>query len=451
MSSAYTQRHFNAKKSDSSIKTVYGFCTKIENGLYTLVDFDGNTAVTDLNTLLEKVRLNYVDIINLDFDNLGDYPNLNSINKVEVVEVDDFSDIDKICSHNYSKFKNNKVAFGNKNIGYLIIYRDCLIDYKGTSKEVYIPKLRSFEYIESNFLAYNRYVEKISLPNTCLKIHIGQFADKLKYIEFRNTYMNDSSKLATVSRYTRKIRDIGGYPNEKSDAIIKIFKREFKFSDFVDIMSEPNDLEKLKKLDIDLKNDPLYEYVIRSKVLRIDTFNLDLLTRTLKGLKCKEHNIDKLVLPPVRRLGIGWAMDYTVKKLVLPSTLRMSSIGKYDLPFDSSNFSPLEEVTVEQVVVPKELSSTIIDLEGQKVLLNTKYGTGYADSLPLDTKRSGRKCRVVNIDNKNNKVRFEIDDEEHTCDLKDFIRSCLGDVLNPVGYSVSIDGRHLIKNETMKN
>lgn len=389
--------------------TVFAVCTeKIYNYNkkiigYILEDFNGNTIKVEPKKLKLAIALNEIDVVNLSllFDEEHNIDKLIEIRKYEVAS---FEELNKVIK-DVNRYEH--YVIGNNKMGYFEMYNTTLIDYKGYCNEIWLP---NGKYMTTYFLSFNDYVNIVHVPNTYDQVEMGMgYGAKVLtdiYFDF------DADKLINIS-LSDCYRDTEPYRRLQDSEDVKIHVLHFNLSakDFFDMMNKRKDLAvqlKIRQSNID-SNDPLQKFILKSKVLGIDIFEIDFINRKLTEVKLK-NDVDKLKLPPVKKLKFRWFElddDFHIGTLYLPETLDYKALALSSIPnreFNEYNsatggWSVRIEKRVNKVVIPKECNVKFIVDGADKlgIIFETANGTGTADEIVVATPNKGIKLQVVDI------------------------------------------------------
>lgn len=387
--------------------TVFAICTeKIYNYNkkiigYILEDFNGNTIKVEPRELKIAMALNKIDVVNLCLS-FNDEGNVDKLIEMRIYEVNSFEELNKVIE-DINRYEH--YVIGNNKIGYFEICNTTLVDYKGYCNEIWLPNRK---YMSTYFLSFNDYVNIVHIPNTYEQIEMGMgYGAKVLtdiYFDF------DADKLINIS-LSSCYRDMEPYRRLQDSEDIKIHVLHFNLSakDFFDMMYQRKDLTvqlKIRQSNID-SNDPLQKFILKSKVLGTDIFEIDFTNRKLVEAKLKS-NVDILKLPPVNKLKFRWFNeDVHIGTLYLPETLDSDTLSLSSIPNkEFNNYNPATrswdsrfEKRVNKVVIPKECKVKFIVGGADKlgIIFETANGVGTADKVAVSTPNKGIKLLVVDI------------------------------------------------------
>ena len=389
-------------------KTVYAICIeKIYNYKkqiigYILQDFYGKTIQVTPDKLKAAIAFNKIDVVNLELTFTGDGIDGIFYNKLYELKEYDVESYEELCEA-IEKMKPSHYVIGNTKIGYFEIYYGEVRDYKGYSTSVKIPKELS---LGEQFLSFNDYVENLYIDKST-EISTLRFA--YNAVALKNIYLNHTPDDLINTDYVTKLHnnlEIYKALDQREDVIVHVRNKEIRADKFCYMMKHRDNLNvqmELGRNSIDT-TDELQSFILKAQMVGDNRFSINFSKRMLKGVNISK-DLDKLVLPPVNSLGYGWHnnMQYTIHELVLPKTLKQTTLGKSDIPHSSRTEWPAGTTELDKlvdiIVVPKECKVRFVieDMGSLGIQFITQWGKGLAKDIIVATPKTGLPVKVVDI------------------------------------------------------
>ncbi len=388
-------------------QTVYAICTeKIYNYNkkiigYILKDFNGNTLRVEPRDLKIAIALNKIDVVNLHLSIVDN--ELDRLTEVTMYDVESFNELNKVLK-SITDYKT--YVIGNPRIGYFSISGSTLLDYKGYCNEIVLPNLRN---MDGYCLSFNDYVNIVHIPDTYEHIQFslgyGSAALKEIYIEFSANKLIETciSNCYLSGGIYKRLRD-------RDDVIVHAANLNVTSREFFELLEKRNELTtqlKIKQSNIN-SNDSLQRFIIKQKMLGLDTFDIDFKNRRLTKVNMR-GDIDTLKLPPVNKLSRAWySTDYYIDTLYLPETLDDTELSTAYIPHYEERL--VNRKTGERYYKDRKLVDVVVIPEGCKVkfipdrtdttdrldiIFKTSNGTGKSSEIIVDVPNKGFKVYVV--------------------------------------------------------
>ena len=387
-------------------KTIYAICIeKIYNYnkriiAYILKDFNGNTIRVEPRELKIAIALNKIDVVNLHLS-IDEYE-LGKLSEVTMYDVESFDELNAVIKgiKDYRTY-----VIGNPNIGYFSISCSTLYDYKGYCNKIKLPNLKN---IDGYCLCFNDYVNTVYIPDTYehIQMGLGYGSPALRevYIEFSADKLIETcvSQCYLSTGVYKRLKD-------RDDVIVHAATLNVTAREFNELLEKRNDLTtqlKIKQSNID-SNDLLQKFIIKQKMLGLNTFEVDFKNRRLAEVNIS-GDIDTLRLPPVNKLSRSWYSSNYINTLYLPETLEDEELSIAYLPHYEDRIVDRKtgdvhykyKKLVDVVVIPdgckvKFIPDKTNNEDNLDIIFKTHNGTGRSNEIVVDVPNKGLNIYVV--------------------------------------------------------